>query len=143
MKHQKCKTCHQQTHRWEPCSKDSLKHIGPSGQCHSPQVFQSHHHERGATSDLLHDPRGYLVKPADSDTGQSEHMYMYYMTLCAVRLPWDKSDMTLVLGSSPWPDHQSCATGKRCVFGGGDFGTPTYMYEDIFSPREGRIQTGV
>ena len=61
-KHQKCTTCHQQMHWREAWSKDSLKPIRPSGKCHSPQVFQSHHHERGATSDLLHDPRGLLVK---------------------------------------------------------------------------------
>ena len=70
----------------------SLKPIGPSGKCHSPQIFQSHHHERGATSDLLHDPQGLLVKLAESDTRLSEY-YMY-----TVRLPWGKSDMTLVLG---------------------------------------------
>ena len=49
-------------HRWEARSKDSLKPIGPSGECHSPQIFQSPHHERGATSDFC-----LLVKLADSD----------------------------------------------------------------------------
>ena len=92
-KHQKCTTCHQQMHRREAWSKDSLKPIGPSGKCHSPQIFQSHHHERGATSDLLHDPRGLLVKLADRQCIRQSQYYMY-----TVRLPWDKSDMTLVLG---------------------------------------------
>ena len=79
-------------HRWEAWSKDSLKVISPSGKCHSLHIFESHHHQRGAISDLLHDPRGLVVKLADSDTRQSEY-YVY-----TVRLPWDKSDMTLVLG---------------------------------------------
>ena len=81
-------------HRWEAWSKDSLKVISPSGKCHSPQIFQSQHHERGAISDLLHDPRG--LRQADSDT--SNRQSKYYMYIYTVRLPWDKSDMTLVLG---------------------------------------------
>ena len=84
--HQKCKTCRQQTHRWEPWSKDSLKPIGPSGKCHSPQIFQSHHHDRGATSDLLHDPRGLLglVKLADGDTRQSEYYNLHVYSTVAM-----------------------------------------------------------
>ena len=75
-------------------SKDRLKVIGPSGKCHSPQIFQSHHHERGATSDLLHDPRDLLVKLRVTLDRASTTVYKE-------RLPWDMSDMTFALGLYP------------------------------------------